>query len=147
MASHGLVFDALVQPRHLSLLPTLCERHPPLQIVIDHGAKPDIAHAQWQPWADDLRRLARDSSAVCKLSGLLTEAGPCPASGAARRWAEHLLDCFGAQRVLWGSDWPVLERATSYRRWWEDVQALIAPLPADERGAVLGVNARRVYGL
>jgi L-fuconolactonase len=147
MSAHGLVFDALVKPLHLPRLLTLCQRHPRLQVVLDHGAKPDIAGGPWQPWADDLQRLARESNAVCKLSGLLTEAGPQPRRGAAQRWAEHLLDSFGPQRVLWGSDWPVLELAASYRDWWGDTQAVLAPLPDADRHAVLGTNAQRVYRL
>jgi L-fuconolactonase len=147
MAAHGLVFDALVKPLHLPRLLALCERHPQLQVVIDHGAKPDIAGGAWQPWADDLRRLARKTTTACKLSGLLTEAGSRPRRGAARRWAEHLLETFSARRVLWGSDWPVLELAASYRDWWDDTQAVLAPLADADRQAVLGANARRVYRL
>jgi L-fuconolactonase len=57
-----------------------------------------------------------------------------------------VLACFGAQRVLWGSDWPVLELAADYGTWWQETQALLAPLSADEKAAVLGGNALRVYG-
>ena len=147
MAAHGLVFDALVKPLHLPHMLALCERHPRLQVVIDHGAKPDIADGKWQPWADELQRLARETTAVCKLSGLLTEARPHPRRGAAQRWAEHLLESFGAQRVLWGSDWPVLELAARYRDWWDDTQAVLAPLSDADRHAVLGANAQRLYRL
>ena len=147
MADAGLVFDALVRPEHLPRLLVLCERHPALRLVVDHGAKPDIALGAWEPWATGIARLARETPAACKLSGLLTEAGPRPARGAVRRWAGHLLDCFGPQRLLWGSDWPVLELAARYRDWWDDVQALLAPLPASDRAAVLGSNARRIYRL
>ena len=147
MAAHRLVFDALVKPLHLPRLRVLCERHPALQVVIDHGAKPDIAAGTWQPWAHELQRLARETTAVCKLSGLLTEAGPQPRRGASQRWGEHVLGSFGPQRVLWGSDWPVLELAASYRDWWVDTQALLVTLPAAGRAAVLGGNARSVYGL
>lgn len=147
IAEAGLVFDALVKPRHLSRLLALCARHPGLRVVIDHGAKPDIARGQWQPWAEDLARMARETAAMCKLSGLLTEAGPQPVRGAAKRWAQHLLECFGPQRVMWGSDWPVLELAASYRDWWDDTQTLLSPLNTSERSAVLGGNAVRVYRL
>jgi len=147
MAAHGLVFDALIRPVHLPRVIELCRRHPRLQVVIDHGAKPDIAQAQWQPWADDVRRVAEETQAVCTLSGLLTEAGPRPARGVAQRWAAHLLDTFGAQRLLWGSDWPVLELAASYHDWWGDVDSLLAALPPGDRAAILGSNARRVYRL
>jgi L-fuconolactonase len=125
----------------------LCQRHPALRVVIDHGAKPDIGRAQWEPWAGDMTRIAAQTSAMCKLSGLLTEAGPLPAAAAARRWAEHLLQAFGARRLLWGSDWPVLELAASYRAWWHEVQALLSSLASAERAAVLGGNARREYRL
>jgi L-fuconolactonase len=147
MAACGLVFDALVKPIHVQRIRTLCERHPSLQIVIDHGAKPAIARGQWQPWADDLKRLADETRSVCKLSGLLTEAGPRPERGAAQHWARHVLDAFGPQRVLWGSDWPVLELAATYGHWWQDTQALLVPMSASQRDAVLGGNATRVYRL
>jgi L-fuconolactonase len=147
IAANGLVFDALIEPVHLPRARVLCERYPALRIVIDHGAKPDIAANQWEPWASAMKALAAQPNVVCKLSGLLTEAGPRPARGAARRWCEHLLECFGPRRVLWGSDWPVLELAASYREWWDDMQHVLAALPAADRQAVLGDNACRVYGV
>lgn len=143
MAAHGLVFDALVKPLHLPRLLELSARHPTLRVVIDHGAKPDIAAGQWEPWASDLQRIAHETQAVCKLSGLLTQAGGRPV----HRWAQHVLDAFGPGRILWGSDWPVLELASSYRAWWDDVDALLAPLDPAQRRAILGDNARHVYRL
>ena len=147
MATHGLVFDALIRPRHLPRVQTLARRHPALRIVIDHGAKPDIAARQWQPWADEIAALASLPNVACKLSGLLTEAGATPARGAARAWCDHLLALFGPQRLLWGSDWPVLELAARYDDWWHDTQAVLAPLSDADRHAVLGANACRVYGV
>jgi L-fuconolactonase len=64
-----------------------------------------------------------------------------------RRWATHLLESFGTARVLWGSDWPVLELASTYRAWWDETQTVLAGCPAGERDAVLGGNAARVYRL
>jgi len=147
MAAQGLVFDALIKPLHLPRVLALCARHPTLTVVIDHGAKPDIAHGAWEPWASDMARIARETQAVCKLSGLLTEAGPQPKRGAARRWAAHLVETFGPGRVLWGSDWPVLERAASYDDWWADTLETLSGLDPSDRAAVLGANARRVYRL
>jgi L-fuconolactonase len=147
MAALGLVFDALVKPLHLPHVVALCRKHPALRVVVDHGAKPDIVAAQWGPWASDLARVARETSAVCKLSGLLTEAGPRPAPHAARRWARHVIETFGPERVLWGSDWPVLELAASYGDWWGEVQHLLDSLSLEARSAVLGGNASRVYKL
>ena len=147
MAECGLVFDALIQPRHLRRILVLCQRHPALRVVVDHGAKPAIAQGLWQPWADDLRLLARDTQAVCKMSGLLTEAGPRPPRDAALRWIAHLLEIFGPQRMLWGSDWPVLELAATYDDWWADTHTALAGLTAADRAAVLGGNAMQVYRL
>ncbi len=145
MAELGLVFDALVKPVHLPRLLTLAERHPSLSIVIDHAAKPDIAAGTWQPWADDMQRLAEQTNAVCKLSGMVTEAGHNPAPQVCRRWADHVLHCFGPSRVLWGSDWPVLELAGSYAGWWQACQEFTQHLTKAERAAVFGGNALRVY--
>jgi len=147
MAARGLVLDALVQPRHLPHLLTLAQRHPTLALVIDHAAKPDIAAGQWQPWADGMARLAAQTGALCKLSGLLTEAGPNPAPGAVAPWAAHVLACFGSGRVVWGSDWPVLELAGSYAQWWDETGRLLQQLGPQGRAAVLGGNARRLYRL
>ena len=149
MAACGLAFDALVKPAHLPRLRRLVDRHPGLRIVIDHGAKPDIAAGPWEPWAGELAALARETAASCKLSGLLTEAGPAPHPAAARRWARHLLDTFGPGRLIWGSDWPVLELAGRYDGWWGEVQALLdeAAVTPDQRAAILGGNARRFYRL
>lgn len=145
MVDCGLVFDALVQPAHLPHIEILARRYPELRIVIDHAAKPDIAGGQWQPWADGMARIAGETAAVCKLSGLMTQAGRTPIAAATRPWAEHVLACFGPTRVLWGSDWPVLELAGSYAGWHAESAQLLAHLTADEGAAVFGGNARRVY--
>ena len=71
-----LSFDLLVRPPHLKAALTLLTRHPDLRAIVDHAGKPDIANGMWQPWADDIRRIARETSAYCKLSGFVTEARP-----------------------------------------------------------------------
>ncbi|AYQ30554.1 MULTISPECIES: amidohydrolase [unclassified Polaromonas] len=147
MADCGLVFDALVKSVHLPHILTLAARHPELRMVIDHCAKPDIAAGEWQPWADGMARIAKETNAMCKLSGLMTEAGPRPQPGAVRRWGEHVLQSFGADRVVWGSDWPVLELAGSYAQWWGETQQLLAGLDAKDQAAVMGGNAARLYRL
>ena len=155
MSDCGLVFDALVKSAHLPHIITLAQRYPQLRIVIDHAAKPEIANGEWQPWADGITRLAEETTAVCKLSGLLTEArtvaGTDPAPGTVTRWANHVLASFGSQRLLWGSDWPVLELAGplagSYAHWWGETQQILSTLNTPARNAVMGENARRVYRL
>lgn len=147
MVDGGLVFDALVKSVHLPQLLALAGRYPGLRIVIDHAAKPDIAAGQWQPWADGLARLALETTAMCKLSGLMTEAGPCAAPATVQPWGAHVLACFGPDRVVWGSDWPVLELAGSYEQWWDETRQLLAGLSPPQQAAVMGGNARSLYRL
>jgi L-fuconolactonase len=142
-----LRFDALVKPRELKPLLAALERHPDLAVVVDHCAKPDIANRAWQPWADDLAAIARQTGASCKLSGLVTEAGRGWSVDALRRYVAHVLECFGTERVIWGSDWPVVTLAASYAEWVEVGDELLAGLTQGERDAIYGGNARRFYGL
>lgn len=148
MADAGLVFDALVKPVHLPHILTLAQRHPTLRIVIDHAAKPDIAAGQWQPWADAMARLADETGAVCKVSGLLTEAGPRPSLTAPLRWMQHLSTTFGPHRLLWGSDWPVLEiSGATYADWHTTCTQWVADWTTEAQAGFWGGNARRVYDL
>ena len=143
----GLAFDALVKPVHLPRLLELLDRHPALTVVVDHGAKPDIASGGFESWARDIGRIARETAACCKLSGLVTEAASDWDDAALRPYVDQLLDCFGPERLLWGSDWPVVELAGGYRAWREASLRLLAGLAADERAAILGGNAARIYRL
>lgn len=143
----GLCFDALVQPRHLGNLRKLVDRYPGLRLVIDHGAKPRIAAGTREPWAAQMRALARETPTWCKLSGLVTEASDRWTVSDLRPYADHLLDCFGPERLLWGSDWPVVELAGGYRRWWGASEELLRPLDATSRARILGGNAARFYGI
>jgi L-fuconolactonase len=143
----GLCFDALVQPRHLVNLRRLIDRYPGLRLVIDHAAKPRIAADQREPWAAEMRALARETDAWCKLSGLVTEAGAVWGVSRLRAYADHLLDCFGSERLLWGSDCPVVNLAGGYDRWWSATSALLRPMDQASRERVLGANAARFYGI
>ena len=145
MTAHRLVFDALLKPRHLEPMLRVVERHPELSVVIDHGAKPDLVSGDLEQWRHGIAALARHRQVVCKLSGLVTEAAPGWTVATLRPAVEHLLDCFEPQRLLWGSDWPVVTLACDYRRWFETAEALLAGLSATEREAVFGGNAARIY--
>lgn len=147
MAECGLVLDALVKSAHLPHILALAKRHPALKIVIDHAAKPDIAADEWQPWADAMARIARETRAVCKLSGLLTESKPGANALDLKPWVDHLWASFGPERMLWGSDWPVLEVRSTYSDWLGITRTLLRSLDPTEQAAVLGSNARSLYGL
>ncbi|TCV75977.1 L-fuconolactonase [Neorhizobium sp. R1-B] len=143
MAERHLVFDALVLPRHLEPLLAFARRHPDLPIVIDHGAKPPIAEGRFISWYGRMKALSEVRNVHCKLSGLLTEAGDQKPQ-AVRPYAETILDLFGPQRVIWGSDWPVLRLAGEYSKW---LAQCLDVVPAEHHAAVFGGNANRVYRL
>jgi L-fuconolactonase len=144
MLAHGLRFDALVRPAHLPALLDFARRHPALPIVIDHGAKPDIAGGALSGWHADLSALAALPNLHVKLSGLVTEAGPEPSPGMLRPVMRTLLSLFGPDRVLWGSDWPVLRLAGDYAAWLGLCEEVV---PTADHPKVFGGNAARFYGL
>lgn len=147
MIDHGLGFDALVLPRQLPGLLTFARRFPSLPIVIDHGAKPQIALARRSPWREDMARLAELPNVHCKLSGLVTEARPDWRTQDIQPYVADLLDLFGPGRLLWGSDWPVLNRAADYDRWLSMCETMLAHLDDVQRADIFGLNACRFYGL
>lgn len=144
----GLAYDILVVPRQLRDVIALLERVGEGRLVLDHGAKPPIAAGEWQPWADELAAAAQFPQLVCKVSGLVTEADHRAWRPAQiERYLDHLLRCFGADRLLFGSDWPVCTLAATYG----EVHALVADWVAtrcpEAADAIFGGNAARTYGL
>lgn len=141
----SLTFDALVKPPHLSNLRRLLARYPDLPVVVDHAAKPYIAAGTREPWAAEIATIARETGALCKLSGLVTEAKPDWRVDDLRPYVDHLLACFGPSRLIWGSDWPVVNLAGGYDRWRAASDALLAGLAVAERAAIEGGNAAAFY--
>lgn len=144
----GLTFDALVTTCHLPMLARVAAAQPDLSIVIDHAAKPGTADRPG--WAEGMAALAALPHVHCKLSGLLTELPPGAMDDplpTLRPIVRHLLDTFGPERLIWGSDWPVLTLAAPYARWEELTDALLADLSGAERAAIMGGNAARFYGV
>lgn len=123
MIDHGLRLDALVQPRHLAMLARFADRWPGLPMVIDHAAKPDAATGTLDPWRADIATLA-GRGVYCKLSGLRTEQAPGQPAQDLAPYVDHLVAAFG-ERLMWGSDWPVLTLAgDSYAQWLGDADRL-----------------------
>jgi L-fuconolactonase len=145
MVHHNLVFDALVLPRHLPRLLVFLDRYPSLSVVLDHGAKPHLREHRLDPWRADIAAIAARPNTTCKLSGLVTEAGADWTLDDLRPAFAHLLSSFGPNRLLWGSDWPVVELARGYDAWRAATGDLLAPLPAPDRLAILGDTAARIY--
>jgi L-fuconolactonase len=147
-----LTFDALGYPRHLDNFLTLLRRYPKMRVVIDHGMKPRIrdhgdAPEAFDRWAEGMFRLAEQTRAYCKFSGLVTEARDDWSLDDLRPYADHILAVFGPGRVMWGSDWPVCQLRASYDAWRDAAQALTAHLSGAERAQVFGETAIGFYRL
>jgi L-fuconolactonase len=149
VAQRGLRFDALVQPRHLAATLEIAKAHPGLSLVIDHCAKPVIAGGAdaGDKWRGDMAALAGQPNVFCKVSGLANEYGEGWSADTLRPVVSHVIDSFGPDRIMWGSDWPVLELAGTYDAWRGCAAALFADLSDADRAAVMGGTAVRFYGL
>jgi L-fuconolactonase len=148
VAAAGLCYDLLVLPHQLAAAAYAAAAVPELTLVLDHCAKPPIARGDLGPWAAGIRALAARPNTVCKLSGLVTEAPAGAPESAFRPVADVILDEFGPQRVMFGSDWPVcLLGATGYSEVVMLAGFLAGELPEADRAAVFALTAARVYGI
>lgn len=146
MIDHDLVFDALVLPMHLAPLRDFADLYPELRMVVDHGAKPPLRGGDLAQWKVDIAEIARSTPAVCKLSGLVTEAGSANPAVLAE-CVDHLVSVFGPARLMWGSDWPVCELVCSYEEWYQASEMLLVRLAPSEREQIHSVTARETYGI
>jgi L-fuconolactonase len=146
MIDHDLVFDALILPQHLPVLADFADLYPELRLVVDHAAKPPLGSGDLSTWRHDISEIARSTNAVCKLSGLVTEAGSANPAMLAP-CVDHLLEVFGPRRMMWGSDWPVCELVCSYEEWSQAVEMLLVRLTGAERAQIYSGTARECYGI
>ena len=143
----GLSFDLCVRPAELPDYVKLVDQCPGTRFVLDHCGKPAIRDGALEPWATNLAHLASHDTVSCKLSGLLTEASPSHRDTATlMRFAERVVECFGPDRLMYGSDWPVLTLAGDYANWYAFTRHVTAQWSADELAGFYGGNAARFYG-
>lgn len=148
VAARGLTYDLLVRPQHLKYVPPLAEKVPGLRMVVDHIAKPPIATGEMEPWATDIAAVAAIPSIYCKVSGMVTEADHT-------RWkvedlkpyVARVVELFGFDRLMWGSDWPVCLLAASYERVLSSTLEALGPISQDDMAKFLGRNAKEFYRL
>lgn len=143
-----LTFDALGFPRHMANFSALLDRYPGMRTVLDHCLKPQLqGHdaTSFAFWAEGMSRLAEGSGAFCKLSGLVTEAASLPPDDLLRPYTDHVLAVFGADRVMWGSDWPVARLRCEYADWYDTALRLSAHLSDAARAALFAGTAAAFY--
>jgi L-fuconolactonase len=148
LGEFGLAYDLLIYGRHLPVATELAGRFPRQRFVLDHLAKPNVRGGEIRAWSAEVRTLAACPNVWCKLSGLVTEADWAAWTPAQLRpYLDVAFDCFGPDRLMIGSDWPVCTVAADYARTMAVVVEYIADRPAHERDAVLGGNAQRFWNL
>ena len=148
LARYDLTYDLLVHTRHLHHVPTVAERCPELRLVIDHLAKPPIARGELIEWRRCIRGLANYKNISCKLSGLVTEANWTEwTTEDLRPCVDHVVDLFGPERMMFGSDYPVCLLAASYERVLESFQELLKDFNDEQRNKVFAQNATNFYRL
>lgn len=144
----GLTYDLLVYTRQLPAAAELVAKFPSQLFVLDHIAKPEIRHRKTSPWDHYIRKIAKHQNVYCKISGLITEADW-------QNWSEQdiapyldiVFDAFGADRLMFGSDWPVCLLAGSYSCVVELISRYTESLSETDRANIFGLNAARFYGL
>jgi predicted TIM-barrel fold metal-dependent hydrolase len=145
LAPHRLTFDLCVLARQLPLGAALAKKCPDVQFVLDHCGVPDVKSRAFDPWRAHIKELAMLPNVACKVSGLVAYAGENWTLEDLRPWVEHVVACFGWERVVWGSDWPVCNLTASLERWVEAADALFSGVSPAEREFLFHKNAERIY--
>lgn len=143
----GLTFDLCMLPRQLEHGASLIDACPDTRFILDHCGVPDIASGDLTFWRGQLREISKRPNLACKISGIIAYAAGEITSETLRPVVEHAIDCFGWDRVLWGSDWPVCNLTRDLKTWGRLLDEVLAPCSKDELARLHHRNARDVYRL
>ncbi|MER9016161.1 amidohydrolase [Mesorhizobium sp. M0898] len=148
LAGSGLTFDLVVLPHQIPKATALADLAPDVQFVLDHCGVPDIKGGAEHPWREHMAEIARRPNVVGKISGVVAyaDAGSWTVE-TLLPYVEHTIECFGWDRVVWGSDWPVCTLGGGLATWVAATHALLAGTSADERQQLLSGNAKRLWSL
>jgi L-fuconolactonase len=148
LRNSGLVYDLLIVEHQLEEAIRFVDRHPQQIFVLDHIAKPKIAAAEIEPWRTNIRELSKRSNVACKLSGIVTEDSWSHWSmQTIRPYIDTVVDAFGPDRLMAGSDWPVCLVAATYAQWWLLLQNYFADFDQSDQAKIFGETAIRIYDL
>ena len=147
MLELGLAFDALIKPRHIINAVKFVERYPTLSVIIDHMAKPAIKDGELQSWRRNMEQFRDLKHVHWKVSGILTEDGPGWTSERVLPYIETVMDIFGPERLVFGSDWPVVNLVADYPRWIAVLEQALSALTRGDQQKIWATNAERFYRL
>ena len=148
LVERQLSFDALIRSKHLPAIYKLAQRYPALKIAINHCAKPDLSTPPTDTWKNALIKIAKCKNVSIKFSGLLTEAPLGHVSvDVIKPYFDHVIDTFGADRIMWGSDWPVIKLNGDYSLWVSITNTLLKNLSNADKYKIWSDNAKRFYSI
>lgn len=147
LAKVGLAFDLCVLARQLPLGAALVRKCPDVQFVLDHCGNPDVAGKALDPWRTQIATLAQMPNVAVKISGILASAGPDWTVQDLEPFIAHVIACFGWDRVMWGSDYPVVTLMADLARWVAAIQEIVAGASHEEQAQLFHRNAERIYRL
>lgn len=147
LAGTGLTFDLVVLPHQIPIAIALVDLAPDVQFVLDHCGVPDIKSAAEHPWREHMADIARRPNVIGKISGVVAYAAGSWTVETLRPYVEHTIGCFGWDRVVWGSDWPVCTLGGGLATWVATTHALLGGTSTDERTKLLSANAKRMWSL
>jgi L-fuconolactonase len=145
MVESDLSFDVLIKPRHISHTVEFVKRNPDLMVVIDHMAKPEIRKSAFDPWQRGMEAFRPLKHVHCKISGIVTEDGDGWTLDRLRPYVEAVIDIFGPDRLMFGSDWPVVNLVADYGQWIDAIDALLGNLTQVDQQKIWADNGERFY--
>lgn len=146
LEAYELSFDLCARDDQLlQVAKPLIEKCPKVQFVLDHCGNPDIAGGKFEPWKAAITEIAKLPNLVCKVSGIIAYGGPNPTTAMLRPYVEHVIESFGWERVVWGSDHPVCTVTSTLTKWVGITNEVLAGSSEDEKARLLRQNAKRIY--
>ena len=147
LANKKLTFDALVRPQHLRYLIKFVQKYDFLPIVIDHIAKPKILNSEIDQWKSDMKILSSFENVFCKFSGILTEVGEDYSKAQIEPYIDFVLNLFPPNKIMWGSDWPVLTMAENYGNWFDIAMDFCGNFSDSEKNMIFANTAKNFYNI
>jgi L-fuconolactonase len=147
LEQYALTFDICIHRSTLPAAAELVSECPDVKFVLDHLGNPNTPDGEFDPWAADVAKLAEHQNVACKLSGMLSLAATDWTAESLKKYADHVIECFGYDRVMYGSDWPVIGKAGTYTQWYDAMVSFLADVPPEDQDRILRWNAIRIYSL
>ena len=142
----GKPFDMCYLPTQLQIAYDLASDCDEVNLVLNHCGVPSIAAGEIDKWSKDMKKLSELPNVICKLSGLMAYCAPGTSSQETiQPYIDHVLKCFGPNRMVWGSDWPVVNLGKGIQEWIKVTNSILAKLSSDEASKIASFNAERIY--